>query len=195
MQCCVLRSAAVSALLLGAAAAWCQGVPLQAWDFESGDLQGWTVVSGNLGKQPSANDDDRWQGNFAKQGTYFIGTYEGANDAATGELRSPIFTIQGDALSLLVGGGRDATKTFIALVLVDGDREVRRAAGDNAEAMGRVRWDLKLYRGAQAYLRIVDNATGGWGHINVDDIRELSAAQVAEEERLERERAAARARA
>jgi non-lysosomal glucosylceramidase len=195
MQRCTLCAVAVSALVLASAAAWCQTLPLQAWDFESGDLQGWTVISGNLGKQPSANDDDRWQGNFAKQGKYFIGTYEGASDGATGELRSPTFTIQGDALSLLVGGGRDAAKTFIALVLVDGDREVRRAAGDNAEAMARVRWDLKPYRGSEAYLRIVDTATGGWGHINVDDIRELTAEQAAEEERLEQERAAARARA
>lgn len=195
MQRPVLCAVCLPVLILAFAAAWGQSENLQVWDFETGDLQGWTVVSGNLGKQPSANDDDRWQGNFAKQGKYFIGTYEGASDAATGELRSPKFILRGDALRLLVGGGRDAAKTFVALVLADGDREVYRAAGDNAEAMQPVRWDIRPYRGSEAYLRIVDNATGGWGHINVDDIRELSAAQVAEEERLEQERAAARARA
>jgi len=41
---------------------------LAKWDFEDGTLQGWTVVSGDAGKQPSGNADDRWGGDSGKQG-------------------------------------------------------------------------------------------------------------------------------
>jgi non-lysosomal glucosylceramidase len=179
---------AVPLMLVLAACQTLAQTPLAHWDFETGDLQGWRVVSGNLGKQPSSNDNDRWQGNFDKQGKWFLGTYEGASDQATGELRSPVFTIQGDALGLLVGGGSDVSKVFVALVLVEGDREVRRATGENREVMRPVRWDVTAFRGKQAYLRVVDNATGGWGHINVDDFRELSAEEAARLDREEQQR-------
>lgn len=80
-----------------------------SWDFEDGTLQGWQVVSGNLGPQPTDAKDDRCGGSFGEQGTYFLGTGElpggGFSDALTGELRSPQFTLGHDALCLLVGAG------------------------------------------------------------------------------------------
>jgi non-lysosomal glucosylceramidase len=161
--------------------------PPVRFDFETGDLQGWRLVEGDLCAQPSASDDDRSGGNFGKQGGYFIGTYEGdCGDGATGELRSPIFTIGCRKLSLLVGGGQHAD-TFVALVRADDDRELFRATGANREAMSRVIWEVAPYLGQRVYLRVVDHNTGGWGHINVDDIRELTAD---DERALAREQAA-----
>jgi PKD repeat protein len=37
--------------------------------------------------------------------------------------------------------------------------------------MRRVTWDLSPYAGKTGYLEIIDDASGGWGHINVDDFR------------------------
>jgi len=159
------------------------------FDFETGDLQGWRIVEGKLCDQPSANDDDRWGGNFNKQGRYFIGTYEGGcADEVTGELRSPVFTISHRRMALLVGGGRQPEAEYIALVRAADDKELLRATGTNREAMARVIWDISPYAGQRVYLKIVDRSTGGWGHINVDDIRELTPA---DERALATEEAAA----
>jgi len=155
-------------------------MPLAHWDFESGDLQGWQMVSGNLAPQPSAQDDDRWKGNFGKQGRWFIGTCEtagGYDDGLTGELRSPTFTLHSPYLRLLVGGG-GSKGVFVALVRACDGVDVRVARGRNQEVMEEITWDLHDLAGRAVYLRIVDAEKSGWGHLNVDDIRELSPAEV-----------------
>lgn len=175
------------------AVCWAQEpAPPVRWDFEDGTLQGWQVVSGNLGPQPTASSNDRWGDAFGKQGRYFIGTYElpgpdgTGSDEPTGELRSPVFTLTCDHLSFLIGGGADAERTFLALVDADTQQELRRATGRNAEVMRREVWDVSALKGRRVYLRVVDAHSGGWGHINVDDIREITPR---EWQAIERERA------
>ncbi|MDI6828470.1 MAG: GH116 family glycosyl-hydrolase, partial [Armatimonadota bacterium] len=160
------------------------------WDFEDGTLQGWAVIWGDAGKQPVDNDDDRHGGNFGKQGRYFVGTYENMKDEAQVELKSPVFTISSRMLSLLVGGGAHSDQTFVALYDAHTDKELFRECGNNAENMSRRYWDVSPYIGKKVYLKIVDRHTGGWGHINVDDIRELTNDEIAEigARRLEKER-------
>ena len=152
--------------------------PLAHWDFETGDLQGWFVAWGNLGPQPTHAADDRWGGDFGKQGEWFIGTTEAPgvpyDDARTGAIWSPPFVIRSNCLRLLVGGGGDRETTYVALHRLRDHAELMRAAGRNAEVMLPVLWDVSAHRGEIAYIRIEDRATGGWGHINVDDIRELT---------------------
>ena len=173
-----MRLAALLALLALAPACLAAGRPGVHWDFEDGTLQGWRAISGNLAPQPSAQDNDRWQGHFGKQGTWFIGTCELADgsfdDGRTGELRSPSFLVRARWLSLLVGGGSQAEATCVALVRWRDGQELFRATGHNRERMEQVLWDLTPWRGERVYLRVVDGATGGWGHVNVDDIRELT---------------------
>ncbi|MCD6351976.1 MAG: hypothetical protein J7M26_07645 [Armatimonadetes bacterium] len=160
---------------------------LVSWDFEDGTLQGWRVVSGNLGPQPTDAANDRWGDAFGKQGKYFLGTGElpggKFSDALTGELRSSEFTVQGAALALLVGGGDHPDQTFVALVDAQTGAVLARATGRNQEYMRPVVWDLTPFKGKKVYLRVVDTATGAWGHINVDDVRELTAEQLAEHQR------------
>jgi uncharacterized protein (DUF608 family) len=150
---------------------------LVRWDFETG-LQGWQVLCGNLAPQPTNADNDRWGDNFGKQGEWFIGSTElpdgRFDDGLTGELRSPTFVIQSRLIHLLVGGGSDPNATYVALIRASDDKELARSWGRNAEAMRPVLWDVSRYRGQSAYITIVDRATGGWGHINVDDIRALT---------------------
>ncbi len=162
------------------------------WDFETGDLQGWTQT-GNLAKQPTSKSDDRHSGNYNKQGKYFIGTGEltapgtDYDDDLTGELRSPAFVIDVPAMSLLVGGG-GGQKLYVALYDAASGKQLMLARGRNAEGMRRMIWDLSGLQGRKAYLKIVDAAKGAWGHINVDDIHALTKDEIDAMRRAEREK-------
>jgi len=190
------RRAWLAVALVGLALGPAGAAPLTHWDFESGDRQGWQVAWGNLGPQPVSQDNDRWGGNFGKQGRYFIGTCElpsgGFDDSLTGELRSPTFTLHARRLRLRVGGGA-GPEVYVALVRRRDGEELCRAAGRNQEAMHPVTWEVSAWLGTPVFLRVVDRATGGWGHLNVDDIRELGPQEEAAEQRAGQ--AAARERA
>jgi fructan beta-fructosidase len=113
-------------------------------------------------------------------GDYFIGakrinTFEtgGApSDDRQGTMTSPSFTVNRNFLSMLVGGGhREAGSGQVleAQLLVDGT-VVRRLAGDDAGALNWKGWDVSEFAGQAAQLRIVDQATGGWGHLTLDHV-------------------------
>jgi hypothetical protein len=93
-------------------------------------------------------------------------------DRAEGRLASPEFLVDGDAITLQVGGGFNAQGLNVALV-VDG-KVVRRATGCNSDALGRRVWNVADLRGKRGRLEIVDRETGGWGHIMVDTVTEWS---------------------
>ncbi len=93
-------------------------------------------------------------------------------DASTGTLTSPAFTIDKKYLDFLIGGGyhpagSDAP-TAVELV-VDG-KVVRSATGSNGEALNWSSWDLSDLQGKQAQIKVVDDNTGGWGHLNLDQV-------------------------
>ena len=52
-------------------------------------------------------------------------------------------------------------------LLVD-DQVVRTATGPNSEALDWVGWDVRDLAGQSAKIQIIDNNTGGWGHLLVD---------------------------
>jgi fructan beta-fructosidase len=61
----------------------------------------------------------------------------------------------------------------IRLELVDYATGVvlRSSSGNNSETMERKTWDVTSYYLKYAFIRAVDNETGGWGHLNFDDIK------------------------
>ena len=91
-------------------------------------------------------------------------------DQATGTLLSRELTIQGDAMTLVVGGGMGVSELQVAL-RVDG-QTVRTATGCKTEIMGRRTWDVRPFKGKRAQLRVLDESTGGWGHVLVDELVE-----------------------
>jgi len=91
-------------------------------------------------------------------------------DEATGRLVSPPFTLRGDRLRLLVGGGRDPVRLRVSLV-VDG-ATLFSETGTGFESLGRREWNIAPLRGKVATIEIVDDAKGNWGHLLVDEIYE-----------------------
>ena len=85
---------------------------------------------------------------------------------AVGSIR---FFITGSDISFLLGGGCDITKERVELI-VDG-RAVRSATGRCKETMLRHHWNVDEFKTKAAQLRLVDQSSTGWGHINFDDFR------------------------
>lgn len=178
------------------------------WNFETGNLQGWTATGTAFDNQPTYgnNVSVRRPGLIINhQGNYWIGTFENHADAATaagavqgdapvGTLLSAPFRVEQPAMSFLVGGGNDQNRLRVELLvqlspgeqrdgvavlgigqrveLADGTYTVESfVTGRNDEVMRREQFDLTRYVGRNARIRILDQATGAWGHINVDDFQ------------------------
>ncbi|MDE0577331.1 MAG: sulfatase [Opitutales bacterium] len=144
------------------------------FDFESGDLQGWRVVEGAF-SQPvsSALSLPRWQKDpFDRQGKFHLSTIalkddSGVSDAQVGVIESPRFRLTGDRIAFLIGGG---FRDDVHLSICDGGgKEIARSGGINGPRMVRRVVHLPEYKGKILFLRIIDRATKGWGHILLDD--------------------------
>lgn len=101
-------------------------------------------------------------------GKGLVNTFDPSGDGLTGTLTSPEFKISKNYIRFLIGGGSQPGKTCMNL-LVNG-QVVETATGNNVEELEWATWDVRQYRGRKAKIEIVDEATGGWGHINVDHI-------------------------
>ena len=155
-------------------------------DFETGDLRGWTPSGTAFNTQPTLGDNSRARDSQPAnhEGEFWIGTFEnhprgsrqpGAaqGDRPQGILVSTPFNVPEGTLSFLVGGG-SAFETRVELRVLDpieGAIRVAFASGADSETMRRETWELERWTGQRAQIRIIDEASGPWGHINVDDFR------------------------
>jgi len=94
---------------------------------------------------------------------------------ATGYMQSFPFTVEGDSISLLVGGGNKPESAYVALFRASDDSLLLKETGRDTDAMDRRVWHVKPYKGQSVYIKIVDGAVGTWGHINCDEIEEFYA--------------------
>jgi fructan beta-fructosidase len=141
-------------------------------DFEGETYGAWQVEGEAFGPGPAHGTLPR-QGKvegFLGQG--LVNSFNGG-DKSTGQLTSPVFTLERKFISFLIGGGGWANETCLNL-LVDG-KVVRTATGINQQPGGSERlapasWDVTEFAGRKATLAILDQRTGGWGHINVDHL-------------------------
>lgn len=144
--------------------------PIVIADFEAPDYGEWTVEGEAFGKGPAHGTIGKQQKVSGFLGKGLVNTYLGSSDKPTGKLTSPPLKIQRRFISFLVGGGAHADKTCINL-LVDGKR-VRTATGKNMEKLSWHNWNVADLMDKEARIEIVDQATGEWGHINVDQIEQ-----------------------
>jgi sucrose-6-phosphate hydrolase SacC (GH32 family) len=135
-------------------------------DFEGKDYGDWKTTGDAFSSSPA-------QGRFADQnpvdgylGHGLVNSYN-HGDVSTGTLTSPEFEITKPFLNFLIGGG--SQKDTRMDLLVDG-KIVRTASGQDSEQLAWRSWDVREFKKQKAILQIVDQATGGWGHISVDQI-------------------------
>lgn len=153
------------------------------WDFETGDLRGWTATGEAFNYQPTFGDNPtaRHRGQPSNhQGNYWIGGYEKRpnpnhkagetqGDRPQGTLTSQPFVISHPTISFLIGGGCNIDAERVEL-LIDG-AAVLKATGRCNETMERIYWNVTQFIGRTAQIRLIDYSSGGWGHINFDDVR------------------------
>jgi fructan beta-fructosidase len=126
--------------------------------------EGWTATGDFAGTQPFRGGDGR-------SGEQIVDTFFGAaqnGDLNRGRIVSSEFTIDRGHLNFLVAGGRHtgAERTSVDLV-VDG-QVVRSTGGRETGTLNWASWDVSDLAGRTAHLEIVDESTGGWGHILAD---------------------------
>ena len=142
-------------------------------DFDSGTLADWTAEGDAFRGQPIEGDRiNRRRGDMHSRhaGRFWIGTYEVGGDALKGSLTSAPFRVTKPFASFLISGGSQS-KTYVELVRKDTAKTVFRTSGDDVEDMERVVADLTGHLGKEIFIRVVDQESGGWGHINFDDFR------------------------
>lgn len=140
-------------------------------DFEGSAWEAinWTATGDFIGKGPVPGGD---AGNNLLD-TFFDG------DILTGTISSPAFEIKEAFINFRIGGGYHphnpltygtADDKECALNLKVNGKVVRTATGQNDGTLTWQGWDVTSFIGQIAVIEVVDFATGGWGHIILDEI-------------------------
>ena len=153
--------------------------PLQAADLVIADFEGesyapWQVAGTAFGPGPAQGTLPGQMHVEGFKGKGLVNSFYKGDDS-TGSLTSPAFRIEKKFISFLIGGGMNAERLALQLV-VDG-KVVRSATGPNdrpggSEALAPGAWEVAEFAGKNATLRIIDEAKGGWGHVYVDHIQQ-----------------------
>ena len=149
-----------------------QGAPLN-FDFETGTLKDWTATGEAFAGQPTAGDtvaNRRSDMKSRHAGTYWVGSYEKNGDLPKGRLTSRSFRLTQPFARFLIGGGAHPETRF-EIVRKDNGEVIERVHGDDTEELKPVVLDLTPHVGREVFLRLVDEHSGGWGHVNFDDFR------------------------
>ena len=155
--------------------------------FETGNLTGWTLNGDKIGQVTSAYG--WWAENlpYNKKGMYlFSGIVDegaGVVESHKGTLTSSAFKVGGSGwITYLLGGGGNPLEAYISIIDAETEEEVARFAnrlfndkgladinrGSNLANMVAYKADLSAYMGRTLKIRIVDNATSGWGLLTAD---------------------------
>ena len=141
-------------------------------DFEGATYSDWKVAGDAFGAGPAHGTLPSQMAVSGFRGRGLVNSYHGG-DRSVGRLTSPEFTIRRSYITFLIGGGGWEGRTCLNLLV--GGKIVRTATGPNtqpggSEELAPASWDVREWAGKSAQIEIVDDAVGGWGHINVDEI-------------------------
>jgi putative membrane-bound dehydrogenase-like protein len=149
-----------------------KGRPLNL-DFESGTLKDWQTEGEAFVGQPIEGDTvARRRGDMKSghAGRFWVGTFERQGDEPRGRLTSVPFVVTKPFATFLVAGG-SAPSSRVEIVGREDEKVIARVTGDDTEVLKRVLVDLTPYVGREVIVRLVDESSSGWGHINFDDFR------------------------
>ncbi len=136
-------------------------------DFEDSGYAGWTLEGDAFGSGPAGGKIGGQQEVTGFKGMGLVNTFLDG-DRSRGAMISKPFAVSEKYLAFLIGGGRHPGRTAIEL-LVDGN-VVRSETGRDEERLQWASWDVAEFLGRQGRLRIVDQETGGYGHVLIDHI-------------------------
>lgn len=142
-------------------------------DFELGDLTDWISEGEAFQRQPVKGDTvpaRRSDMRSNHQGQYWVGTFEFLEDKPVGTLTSASIKVTQPFASFYVGGGTHES-TRVEIVDRATNKVIFKASGRNNEQMQQTLVDLSKYQGKEIFIRLVDQHSGGWGHINFDHFR------------------------
>ncbi|KAL2837490.1 glycosyl hydrolase family protein [Aspergillus pseudoustus] len=131
--------------------------------------RGWIATGGLVGAAPAQGTLSGQQTVSGYTGTGLVNTFLNG-DSTTGTLTSPSFIITRPHIDFLIGGGNAPGTECINLRIQGQSQAARTATGRNEERLLPQTWDVTEYIGQTAVLEIVDQQTGGWGHILIDEI-------------------------
>jgi sucrose-6-phosphate hydrolase SacC (GH32 family)/uncharacterized protein YjdB len=145
----------------------------RVYDFEAGTLDGWTVTGTAFSTADISTATTYWGTNpFNHQGSKHLWGFQSGGDTDTGSLTSAPFILSGDGIvRLLLAGGTDSTNLYVAVTRVSDGAELGRITGNNSEGYAERTLDVSAYKGQVLQVKIVDNSTGSFGHLNVDNVR------------------------
>ena len=149
-------------------------------DFERTTYAPWVASGTAFGSGPVDTTDyptSAYQSLTGFSGRYVINSHASASgdisqrDAATGTLTSPTFTLDYTRIYFLICGGNHAGLTCFNLCRASDNAVLMSATGADSNTYAEQVWDVSAWQGQQVYFQVVDNFTGGWGNIGVDNIR------------------------
>jgi levanase len=144
-------------------------------DFEGDNYgDGWSATGTFAGTRPPAGTIGDQNPVSGFEGRQLVNTFID-HDNGTGHITSPEFTITKEYVNFLVGGGNHpypgtTTNRPTSVNLVVDGAVVRTKTGRDAETLLWTNWNVSDLKGKTARIDIVDENTGGWGHILADQI-------------------------
>gem|GEM_PF-3191788 len=137
----------------------------EVWGFEGGSVHGFVFAGQAWGGGP-VEKPLRGQHNFSGyEQRALLDSYHGA-DEAVGTAEGRPFVIDDDFLGMLLGGG--AEPALRVELIVAGEPVLTAQATRRSPTLDPVVLDVRPFKGQVARLRLVDEATGPWGHLLVD---------------------------
>jgi len=147
----------------------------------------WTVIFGNaFDNQPTWGDNPYQRGDESSnmEGNSYLATYEdfpapvdaevgqAQGPLLTGLMRTPSFTLTGNRIRLLVGGGDEPELCFVGLVRESDERLLFMETGTDSFGMDLRLWNCSTLLGETVYLVVADLGMHDWEHISTDSIEE-----------------------
>lgn len=137
-------------------------------DLSKGSLDGWIIEGEAFTSQAREGSKLELTNLNDSVTSYLIDSYDGGGDMKVGKLISPIFTIDKDYINFYLSGGKH-DGLYIALI-VDGKTVLKTNPIIEGGQLQLYTWNVQPYRNKKATIEVVDNETGGWGHLLIGEI-------------------------
>jgi hypothetical protein len=105
------------------------------------------------------------------QGRFLASDSDPQRDRATGRFETVPMTAEGDWLSFRMAGGRDPRR--LRVELRSEGKALASWTGFNADSFLEIVHPISELRGKSFTLALIDEATGGWGHLFLDEVRQF----------------------